>query len=92
MTRTRRGRCWPGTGTVTPCRSPPCAEPRTLVRAVDGVGGIHLAGSWTRDIDSHESAVASAVEVARRLAPHRLDGRGLLPARAPLGFGHRAPS
>ena len=52
---------------------PALRRAQDLVRAVDGVDGIHLAGSWTRDIGSHESHVVSAVEVARRLAPHRLD-------------------
>lgn len=70
---------------------PALRRAQELARRVDGVDGIHLAGSWTRDLDSHESAVASAVEVAGRLVPRRLDGRRLLPARAPLGFGHRAP-
>jgi len=62
-----------------------------LVRRIDGMDGVHLAGSWTRDVDSHESAVVSAVEVALRLAPERVRGRKFLPAQSPLGFGHYAP-
>jgi uncharacterized protein len=36
-----------------------------------GQGGLWLAGSYTRDIDSHESGVRSAMEVASRLLGRR---------------------
>ncbi len=32
-----------------------------------GEGGLWFAGSYTRDIDSHESGVRSAIEVASRM-------------------------
>ena len=74
-----------------PIPVPAVRRAQELVRGIDGEGGIHLAGSWTRDVDSHESAVVSAVQVASRLLPHRTRSRRLLPERAPLGFGHYAP-
>lgn len=37
--------------------------------ALQGEGGVWLAGSYLQDIDSHESGVRSAVEVAKRLSP-----------------------
>jgi predicted NAD/FAD-binding protein len=39
------------------------------LKALRGHGGIWLAGLYADDADSHESAVRSAVEIARRLAP-----------------------
>lgn len=39
------------------------------LKALQGVGGVWLAGIYTDDADSHESAVHSAVVVARGLAP-----------------------
>lgn len=39
------------------------------LRPLQGRGGISLAGLYTADADSHESAILSAVAVAERLAP-----------------------
>ena len=44
------------------------AQPR--LAAVQGREHLWLAGAYLQDIDSHESAVLSAVTIARRLAPH----------------------
>jgi uncharacterized protein len=43
------------------------AQPR--LAALQGRGRLWLAGAYLQDIDSHESAIRSAVDVARRLAP-----------------------
>ncbi len=74
-----------------PIPVPAAWRAQQLVRQIDGRDRIHLAGSWTRDVDSHESAVVSAVEVALRLLGDRTDVKKLLPDRAPLGFGHHTP-
>ncbi|MDA8196243.1 MAG: FAD-dependent oxidoreductase [Actinomycetota bacterium] len=37
------------------------------VREESRGGPVHFAGAWTRDVDSHEAAVRSGVEVARQL-------------------------
>jgi uncharacterized protein len=34
-----------------------------------GQGGVYFAGSYTREVDSQETALASAIEVVRRVAP-----------------------
>jgi predicted NAD/FAD-binding protein len=39
------------------------------LRALQGRGGLWIAGMYTHDVDCHESAVVSGVNVARRLAP-----------------------
>jgi predicted NAD/FAD-binding protein len=74
-----------------PIPVPAVRRAQEMVRALDGTGGVHLVGSWTRDVDSHESAVVSAVEVALRLLGDGRRARALLPGRAPLGFGHHGP-
>ena len=37
--------------------------------ALQGAGGLWAAGLYTRDVDNHESALVSAISVARALAP-----------------------
>jgi predicted NAD/FAD-binding protein len=37
--------------------------------ALQGRANLHFAGDWTRDIGSHEDAVASALEACRRMDP-----------------------
>jgi len=74
-----------------PIPVPAVRRAQEMVSALDPSSGVHLAGSWTRDVDSHESAVVSAVEVALRLLHDGGRARALLPRRAPLGFGHHAP-
>jgi predicted NAD/FAD-binding protein len=44
------------------------AQPR--LAAAQGRRGLWLAGAYLRGVDSHESAILSAIDVARRLAPH----------------------
>lgn len=44
-----------------------CAAQRAL-QGLQGHDGVWLAGAHMHDIDGHESAVCSAVEVARRIA------------------------
>jgi len=39
------------------------------LRPLQGRHGVSLAGLYTADADSHESAIRSAVAVAERLAP-----------------------
>jgi predicted NAD/FAD-binding protein len=39
------------------------------LRARQGAGGVFFAGSYTREVDSQETALLSAVDVVRRLAP-----------------------
>lgn len=40
-----------------------------VIEARQGEQGLYLAGMYTCDVDNHESAIASAVSVARLLAP-----------------------
>ncbi|MGZ0712113.1 FAD-dependent oxidoreductase (plasmid) [Coraliomargarita sp. W4R53] len=40
------------------------------LRALQGLGGVWIAGLYAADADSHESAVRSAVAVVQQLAPH----------------------
>jgi hypothetical protein len=51
---------------------------------LQGRGQLWLAGAYLRDVDSHESAVLSAVHVARRLAPHAPRLQALLDSAAGL--------
>src|SRR5262249_36882091 len=36
---------------------------------IQGRANLHFAGDWTRDIGSHEDAVASSLEACRRMDP-----------------------
>jgi predicted NAD/FAD-binding protein len=58
------------------------------VAALQGRDGLWLAGTYLRDVDCHESAVLSSVDVARRL--------GATPARlaqlAPAPGGEAGPA
>jgi predicted NAD/FAD-binding protein len=44
------------------------AQPR--LAALQGRQGLWLAGAYLQDVDCHESAIRSAVDIARRLAPN----------------------
>jgi predicted NAD/FAD-binding protein len=44
-------------------------EAQRELKLLRGHGGVWLAGLYADDADSHESAIRSAVEIARRLAP-----------------------
>ena len=44
-------------------------ETQRALNASQGEGGVWLAGTYMHDVDSHESAVVSAVHVTERLAP-----------------------
>ncbi|HTW98195.1 MAG TPA: FAD-dependent oxidoreductase, partial [Acidimicrobiales bacterium] len=44
-------------------------EVQRELAALQGLGGIWVCGVYTRDIDSHESAITSGLAVAQRLAP-----------------------
>lgn len=50
--------------------------------ALQGRDGLWLAGVYTHDVDSHESAIASAVSVARRLARDAPNLRRLVAERS----------
>lgn len=51
------------------CLTPAAVRARRTLRARAEQGGISFAGHHLLDVESQESAVTSAVEVARRLAP-----------------------
>ncbi|ADB50740.1 FAD-dependent oxidoreductase [Conexibacter woesei] len=67
------------------CVTPAAVRARRTIAPRQAQGGISFAGHHLVDVESQESAVASAVEVARRLAPAspRLDA--LLEGRAVRG-------
>ncbi|QXJ23768.1 FAD-dependent oxidoreductase [Actinomadura graeca] len=67
------------------CLTPPAVRARTRVAAAQGRGGIHFAGHYLHRVDSQESALASAVDVARRLAPDGPRLRRLLGRRPAAG-------
>jgi predicted NAD/FAD-binding protein len=50
--------------------------------ALQGEDGLWLAGVYTHDVDCHESAIASAVSVARRLARDAPNLRRLVAERS----------
>ena len=45
-------------------------EAQKGITQLQGINHLWFAGVYTHDVDSHESAVASAIKVAQRLAPH----------------------
>ncbi len=45
-------------------------EAQRMVKQMQGYRNLWFVGVWTRDNDSHESALVSAVKVAEKLAPH----------------------
>lgn len=49
--------------------TPDYYDAQSRLKLLQGVGGVWLAGVYTDDADSHESAVRSALVVARGLAP-----------------------
>lgn len=49
--------------------TPDCFDAQRRLAPLQGQGGVWLAGLYTAGADSHESAVRSAVTVARALAP-----------------------
>ncbi|TDB78401.1 hypothetical protein E1264_36820 [Actinomadura sp. KC216] len=51
------------------CLTPAAVRARPQVIAAQGEGGVHFAGHHLHHLDSQESALASAVDVARTLAP-----------------------
>ncbi|WP_067459921.1 FAD-dependent oxidoreductase [Actinomadura macra] len=51
------------------CLTPPAVRARARVTAAQGMGGVHFAGHYLHYVDSQESALASAVDIARELAP-----------------------
>lgn len=62
-----------------PLMTPSYVATRERVAAAQGLGGLWYAGSWLADVDLQESAVTSALRVARALAPNasnlaRLEG------------------
>ena len=67
--------------------SPAYFEAQRTIAPLQGRDGLWLAGMYLHDVDCHESAILSAVDVARRVgaAPDRLARRG-------AGAGRRARS
>jgi predicted NAD/FAD-binding protein len=63
--------------------TPSYFEAQRAIARMQGEGNLWLAGLYTHDIDSHESAIVSAVKVAQRLAPHSSNLKQLLPVCAP---------
>ena len=55
------------------------AQPR--LAAAQGRQQLWLAGAYLQDVDCHESAILSAVNIARRLAPHSARLRQLMNER-----------
>jgi predicted NAD/FAD-binding protein len=49
--------------------TPDYFDAQRRLRELQGQHGLWLAGLYTHDVDSHESAIRSAVAVAQRLAP-----------------------
>ena len=46
-------------------------RPHAELQKLDGVGDLWFAGSYTQDIDLHESGLRSAIEIARLIIPLR---------------------
>jgi len=61
-----------------PIMTPEYHRAQEKLRAVNGKDNLWFAGSYTQDIDSHESGVCSAIEVAQKLNPHSLNLKSLL--------------
>lgn len=59
--------------------------------ALQGNGGVWAAGLYTRDVDNHESALTSAMQVARAVSPGSRNLRALVHERA-RGQEAAAPS
>ncbi|MEV0261172.1 FAD-dependent oxidoreductase [Streptomyces sp. NPDC050617] len=49
------------------CVTPQAVRARTRLQDLRGLAGVHLAGSYLRDVDSQESAVRSALDAAQLL-------------------------
>lgn len=49
--------------------TPTYFDAQAKLRRLQGSGGLWLAGLYTGDADSHESAIQSAIRVAQRIAP-----------------------
>ncbi|MFC9856312.1 MULTISPECIES: FAD-dependent oxidoreductase [unclassified Streptomyces] len=63
------------TSFCTPLPTPAAHRARGRLEQHQGEGGLHFTGAYTRALDTQEAAVASALDVARRLAgpgPSRL--------------------
>jgi predicted NAD/FAD-binding protein len=52
-----------------PLVTPAFLERQAQLVPGQGAGGVFLAGSYTREVDSQETALVSAIEVVRRIAP-----------------------
>ena len=52
-----------------PKATPEYFDVQRVMAGLQGRDNLWLTGMYTRDVDSHESAVASAVAIARRLHP-----------------------
>jgi predicted NAD/FAD-binding protein len=61
-----------------PIMTPGYHRAQTRLRGHNGAGNLWFAGSFTQDIDSHESGLRSAVEVAQSLSPRSANLRALL--------------
>jgi predicted NAD/FAD-binding protein len=64
--------------------SPDSPALHARLAALQGSGGLYAAGMYVTDVDIHESALASALEVASALAP---DSAGLLAWREAIAAG-----
>lgn len=53
-----------------PVLSAEFAESRDKVNAQQGIDNLWFGGMWTTDVDSHESAIVSAIKIARVLSPN----------------------
>jgi predicted NAD/FAD-binding protein len=71
-----------------PKATPEYFDVQRVIAGLQGRDNLWLAGMYTRDVDSHESAVASAVAIARRLHPDSSRLRRLT-AEPPVGRGAR---
>jgi predicted NAD/FAD-binding protein len=49
--------------------SPATLDAQARLAALQGEGGLYFAGGWTATFDAQETALVSALDVARRLAP-----------------------
>jgi predicted NAD/FAD-binding protein len=70
-----------------PLMTPDYFRAQTRLARHQGQAGLWLAGSYTQDIDSHESGVRSAIAVAEQLLPQSNFFRLATPENTP---GHRA--
>ena len=61
-----------------PVMTPGYHRAQTRLRGHKGAGNLWFAGSYTQDIDSHESGLRSAIDVARELNPNSTNLRALL--------------